>query len=453
MPPGKLRYVHLWDIGFDTPDGVHEHLPSPPGVLRRILPRSEVTGDDVFIDIGCGMGTAVVEAAGRYDFRRVIGIDVVPQFTAVARETIARGQRRLRCDDVQVVTGDVREYELPDDVTVVYMFDPVRAQLFDLVIAKLIDSVDRHPRQLRIIYNYPAEAGRLERTGRVRLVRYGRRRTRPWMTAPDLAMYEIEPRSGTRVVDMTPRPPRTRPWRRLRWEGPRTSDGTSRPDDNPEAIVQLASTSGASGSSVVSVASAQDLHSLRARFEREHCVRLPGFLSGPLLSRVQRYIDEGEFSAPAYERFRNERFMEHGKAVELLLLLLNDPGLFELVQAITGCERIGRFDGRVYRVLAAGDDEAWHGEIFGYAPLEMSLDLSARPYSGGVLETRDRYSQETVGRQADIRPGDAVLVRLAPSVQHRVTAVEGASRTAYAGRFTVFKRGADSKLARPGARS
>ena len=55
--------------------------------MRRILRRGEVTRDDVFIDIGCGMGPVLVEAAARYDFRRVIGIDVVPEFTEVARET------------------------------------------------------------------------------------------------------------------------------------------------------------------------------------------------------------------------------------------------------------------------------------------------------------------------------------------------------------------------------
>ena len=31
----------------------------------------EITGEDVFIDIGCGMGPVLVEAAARYGFRRV----------------------------------------------------------------------------------------------------------------------------------------------------------------------------------------------------------------------------------------------------------------------------------------------------------------------------------------------------------------------------------------------
>ena len=38
--------------------------------------------------------------------------------------TIERGRHRLRCRDVEVLTGDVTEYELPDDVTAVYMSIP-----------------------------------------------------------------------------------------------------------------------------------------------------------------------------------------------------------------------------------------------------------------------------------------------------------------------------------------
>ena len=99
-----------------------------------------------------------------------------------------------------------------------------------------------------------------------------------------------------------------------------------------------------------------------------------------------------------------------------------------------------------------GGADSWHGEIFGHGIVEMSIDLSSRPYSGGVLETRNRYTGEVVHREPETAPGDALLVRLAPSVQHRVTAVEGDfPRTVYAGRFTLFKPGSDSKLARPGS--
>jgi SAM-dependent methyltransferase len=457
MRPGVLRDVDLRDIGFDAPGRVYEHIPSPWGVLGRILRRGEITREDVFIDIGCGMGPVLVEAAARYDFGRVIGIDLVPEFTEVARDTIARARRRLRCQDVQVVAGDAIGYRMPDDVTVIFMADPFRGPLFDAVVAKLITSVDRHPRRLRIIYSMPIEGGRLERTGRARLVRYGRRAGRPWATAPDLAMYEILP-SGDGADSHTLRPPRSaRGLAKRLFTAPSPDGRGSRSVDASyeaqDPTIQIETNAASRGARVVFPDSTGTVDDLRAAFEHQHCVRLPRFLSGGLLDRIQRYVDEGEFSTRAYGGNRAEHCMEDGKAVQLLTLLTNDPYLFELVRKITRCGRIGAFDASLYRVMPVPEHEdPWHGEIFGHGMVAMSIDLSRRPYSGGVLEIRDRYSHEVLYRLSGVEPGDAMIVRLAPFLQRRVTAVEGDSpRTVYAGRFMRSRSDRDSKLARVGS--
>jgi hypothetical protein len=79
----------------------------------------------------------------------------------------------------------------------------------------------------------------------------------------------------------------------------------------------------------------------------------------------------------------------------------------------------------------------------------MSIDLSEGPYLGGVLELRDRYSGEILNR-AHSEPGDALVVRLAPFLQQRITEVEGGvPRTVYVGRFMQFRTDSYSKLARP----
>jgi SAM-dependent methyltransferase len=453
MPRGALRYVDLREIGFDAPDRVHDHLPSPLGVLGRILPKREVGPDDVFIDIGCGMGPVLVEAAARYDFRRVIGVDVVPEFTGVAAATIARARDRLRCRDVQVDTADVTEYELPLDVSVVYMADPFRGHLFDTVVAKLLANVDRTARPIRLIYHLPVEGGRLERTGRARLVRYGRRRNRPWETGVELVMYELEPAdAGTHAPDRPP-VPRLGPAARLaaaRQRGRARHNGPVASPETHNPMIQIASQGSSPRSEVVVNGSSADLAALRDAFEHRHCARLPAFTGGALLSRLQGYVDEGEFRAPEFDGISRDLQMVQGKAAQLLLLLVNDPHLFEVVRSITGCKRIGRFDGGLYQKPPGREHEdAWHGEIFGHGMVAFAIDLSERPYEGGMLEIRDRFSREVVDR-VETEPGDAVLLRLAPRLQHRVSAVEGDfPRTVYAGRFMRLVRGGESALAAP----
>jgi len=458
MSPGALRDVDLRDIGFAGRDRVWQHIPSPWGVLRRIMGTGEVTREDVFIDIGCGMGAVLVEAAGRYAFRRVIGIDLVPDFTDVARQTIARARNRLRCQEIEIVTADVLDYEIPDDVTVVFLADPFRGQLFDAVIDKLVASVDRNPRRLRIVYSWPVEGGRLERTGRARLVRYGHPWARPWTTTPELAMYEIAPSGDGLAGSASPSSGLSRTlgerFRVARGRDGKGSRSTVDHPQTPEAAIEISS-GGSGAARVVAAGLHPQLESLRTSFDGHHCLRLRHFLEGPLLERIQRYVAEGEFSARRYKGVWTDVCMDQGKAPELLMLLMNDPHLFESVRTITACRRIGRFDGVVSRMTPGRQrDEPWHGDIFGHQMVEMSIDLSTRRYSGGVLEIRDRYTGQVVHRLGDSEPGDATLVRLAPFLQHRVTAIEGESpRTVYAGRFMLFKSGVESELARPAPRA
>ena len=193
LPPEALglRPGELWGKGSDR----IYHEPSPWGILGRVLRSGEISPRDVFIDLGCGTGRVLFEAALRYPFRRAIGVDFVPELTEIASKAATRNRHRLRCPEVELVTQDLATYRIPDDVTVGFLYDSVRGALFDEVVGELIASVDRNPRRVRLVYFRPREALRLEATGRARFVRHGRRAVRRWLPAEYLAMYEIEPPS------------------------------------------------------------------------------------------------------------------------------------------------------------------------------------------------------------------------------------------------------------------
>src|SRR6185295_14589464 len=74
----------------------------------------------VFLDYGAGMGRAMILAA-TYPFRRVLGVDIVPELTAIARENFERCRAKLRCQDLVITTSDATQYQIPSDVTVIYI--------------------------------------------------------------------------------------------------------------------------------------------------------------------------------------------------------------------------------------------------------------------------------------------------------------------------------------------
>ncbi|MBA3264057.1 MAG: methyltransferase domain-containing protein [Thermoleophilaceae bacterium] len=131
--------VQLATVGLAHPERVDYH-PSGWLSLRALLRPSEVGPDDVFADIGAGKGRVVYQAARRYGLKRVIGVELSPELAAEARANIERHRRRLRCHDVEIVTSDALAWEVPDDLTIAYMFRPFTGATFHGVIEKLIAS-------------------------------------------------------------------------------------------------------------------------------------------------------------------------------------------------------------------------------------------------------------------------------------------------------------------------
>jgi hypothetical protein len=181
------------ELGIAHPDRV-EYAPTPWFVLRRALPVKWVRPDDVFIDFGSGKGRAVFQAAAFYQFKRVIGVELSRELHEIAAGNIQRNRDRLRCQDVQLVRSDVLEYEIPDDVSVAFFFNPFTGQTFSTVVDRLLASVVRNPRTLRIVYVNPKEHGRLMTKGQIQLIKQIRRPIGDRARAAYIHVYEVRPR-------------------------------------------------------------------------------------------------------------------------------------------------------------------------------------------------------------------------------------------------------------------
>jgi SAM-dependent methyltransferase len=167
-------------VGAADPEPEHHpewnaYLPTPWHVLPRALRYLGVTEQDTFVDFGCGKGRVLHQAAKR-PFRRVVGIEISPVLADQARAALAAGSHRHRCRDVEIVVADAAEFPVPDDLTIAYFFHPFADETFAAVLQGLIDSIDRNPRAVRLIYVHPAHRDRVLATGRFRLLKEQRSR-------------------------------------------------------------------------------------------------------------------------------------------------------------------------------------------------------------------------------------------------------------------------------------
>lgn len=175
----------------------------------------------------------------------------------------------------------------------------------------------------------------------------------------------------------------------------------------------------------------------RAEYRRCHWVKWPGLIEPRLLSLLQAKIEAAEFFDKTNVNIGDESRMRPEPVSAVLEFLTNDPAFLEVVRSITGCDPVGCFRGRVYRLLPnTGQMSDWHTDLVHGRMVTLSINLSAEPYQGGILQFRENSGPNVVSQVANTGAGDGVLFKIAEGLEHRVTPLTGTvPRTAYAGWF------------------
>ncbi len=177
------------------------------------------------------------------------------------------------------------------------------------------------------------------------------------------------------------------------------------------------------------------MRSARVQFEQHDFLRLPGFIEPALLRVVQRALRRAAFKQRKYNVGRDLTLSDNS-LTNVFGVMMNDPKLFRVIRAITGCGRIGCFMGRVYQMVAQpGLAFNWHDDMLNDRKVAISINLSDAAYRGGTLQIRDtsRGMRATV---PNLGRGDAIIFRVAERLEHRVTPVIGKfPKTAFTGWF------------------
>lgn len=134
----------------------------PVGDFRSLIATlpPEAIAASTFVDIGAGMGRAVL-LASEYPFKQVVGIEVSPGLYEIARDNLERADRSRRvCRDVRLVRADARMWKFPPGNLVVFLYNPFDAEALRATLGSIMHRND--PGTTWILYHTPTEASVLE---------------------------------------------------------------------------------------------------------------------------------------------------------------------------------------------------------------------------------------------------------------------------------------------------
>ena len=132
------------------------YQPTEPALFQEMMASLPIEFDQfTFVDLGSGKGRTLLMAS-EYPFRRIVGVELIAELHRAAQENIrAYRSPTQRCVQIESVIADAREFELPEEPLVLYLFNPLPERALSDALQRLEKSLIQAPRPVWIVYHNP----------------------------------------------------------------------------------------------------------------------------------------------------------------------------------------------------------------------------------------------------------------------------------------------------------
>lgn len=134
-----------------------------PKTLRKIIAALGPVDAYTFVDLGSGMGRAVL-VASEFPFRRIVGVEIAPELHAIACRNLRRYRGPQHCRDIHLVQLDALRYEPSSGETVFFFNFPFREAFMTRVVGNIERSLETHPRPAFLVFVNPETAHVVDRS-------------------------------------------------------------------------------------------------------------------------------------------------------------------------------------------------------------------------------------------------------------------------------------------------
>jgi SAM-dependent methyltransferase len=137
------------------------YQPIPPEQFRQIMSAlsAHLAADTdfsqfTFFDIGAGKGRALL-LASELGFRRIIGIELLPELVEVARKNVREFEQRGMASNIEVICEDATKFVFPAEPAVVFLFNPLPQSSLRMFLENLEQWLRQNSHPVYVIYANP----------------------------------------------------------------------------------------------------------------------------------------------------------------------------------------------------------------------------------------------------------------------------------------------------------
>jgi SAM-dependent methyltransferase len=140
------------ELSTNTLSGLYAtfHVAVPPSAFIEAISQLPLAHEAfTFVDIGCGKGRALMLASA-FPFRRLVGVEISPEFCEIARANTAR--RPDWSERIFVINQDAVQFTFPDGPLLIFLYNPFTSTILRRVLSSLERQLRRAPREAYLIY-------------------------------------------------------------------------------------------------------------------------------------------------------------------------------------------------------------------------------------------------------------------------------------------------------------
>lgn len=153
-----MRDMHLTE---ESKGVLHGYSKTNEKHLAEIFRYLNIQEGDSLLDVGCGKGVVLKEAA-KQPFHKITGIDIDSRLIGIANKNLAILHLT---DRVECIEADALRYSRYKDYNTFFLFNPFGEEVLQAVINRIIEEkAGEH--QIRIIYHNPVYRKVIEETGK-----------------------------------------------------------------------------------------------------------------------------------------------------------------------------------------------------------------------------------------------------------------------------------------------
>lgn len=132
------------------------YQPTDPALFAEMIASLPIDlREFTFLDLGSGKGRTLLMASD-YPFRRIVGVELLPELHQIALENLARYKSASqKCFALEAVCGDATDFSFSAEPLVLYLFNPLPESGLRRVIASLKRSLSASPRAVYVLYHNP----------------------------------------------------------------------------------------------------------------------------------------------------------------------------------------------------------------------------------------------------------------------------------------------------------